>query len=87
MSAILGNVASRALKATMMAVARWCLVTAVIDVICVGGPHRTVSASPASSRCKESTVKEAGAKLAGCNTRSYSITAVYDKALSLIILR
>lgn len=66
MSAILGSVERRALKASMMAVARWRRVAAVTAVICVGGPHRTVSASPASRRCRESTVKDAGARLAGC---------------------
>lgn len=63
--AILGKVARRALKATMMAVAKWCRVEAVMEVIWVGGPHRTESVSPISSRCKEPTVKEAGARLSG----------------------
>lgn len=65
-SAIFGKVAKRALKATMIAVAKWCRVEAVMEVICVGGPHRTDSVSQISRRCSEPAVKEAGARLSGC---------------------
>lgn len=37
-----------------------------MEVICVGGPHRTDSVSQISRRCSEPAVKEAGARLSGC---------------------
>lgn len=62
----LGYLDNLALNATSKAVAKWYRVAAVTVVMCFGGPHRTVSASPASKRCRESGVYEAGARVVGC---------------------